>query len=105
MELGLPSSFEHKKEKPNLRENAPKILWERISEKALEIVSRERDLENNPEMRRRVEEILTEPNFRKKNEDIWQEQALRGKVAANPEAQDDLWINGLAIRLKEMIDN
>lgn len=87
-------------------EGGYKGVWERVSEKALEIVTKERELHNDSVKMERVKDILVDPAFKERMNNVWAEQSLKkGGVVDDPAKQDELWAKGLALKLKDMIDN
>ncbi len=92
--------------KKPIQESGYRSVWDRVSESALQILQKDRNLENDPALLTRVEEILSDPSFKEKVTQIWTEQVMKkGGVDSDPKKQDELWANGLAIRIKDMIDN
>ena len=92
--------------KKPIQESKFKTVWDRVSESAFQIIKKDRNLENDPALLARVEEILNDPSFKEKVTQIWAEQSMKkGGIVSDPKKQDELWANGLAIRIKDMIDN
>lgn len=101
--MQFSSVIENKKLSP---ESGYRTVWDRVAENALQIVYNDRDLKNNPTLLAKVEGILNDPAFKSMVTNIWTEQAMKSSgVTDDPEKQDDRWANGLAFRIKDMIDN
>jgi hypothetical protein len=101
MQSSLPSVETSKPKQEGYRD-----VWDRVSEGALQILQKDRSLENNPDLLARVEDILNDVVFKNKVKQIWTEQSMKKNGVVNdPKKQDELWASGLAIRIKDMIDN
>lgn len=86
---------------PELSE-AYKGVWERVSGMALEIISKDRGAEGAE----RANDILQNPSFKEEMMNRWIEQSLKKNgVVDDPKIQDGLWAKGLALKVKDMIDN
>jgi hypothetical protein len=105
MELGLRSSFEKTASRKIEKEDKPKEIWERITEDALAIVTQKRDLKNNPEALRRIEEKINNPIYKKTKMAEWDRRVLNNSAETDPEKEDERLTDGMVIDFVDMIDN
>lgn len=78
-------------------EQKPKDLWTRVSERAL--------VEVDEAMRDKARLMMENPAFKQQIRKRWNEQILNETTGKDPEKQEELWARGLALILKEKLDN
>lgn len=94
-------NFESVSYAKNEKKEEAKDLWGRVSEEALEIFSKER----NEESLEKAKRILSDFEFKKSIKGEWDRQILSETADNDSEKQEKLWARGLAMKLKEKLDN